>query len=498
MCINITKKGKKVLLLESHNLPGGFATSFVRGRFEFEASLHELCGYGTIDNHGDTYSLFERLGISSKINFVKVPESYHVITLDTKEEYLMPSGVEEFILKMEEYVPGSRESVRDFFDLAVEVQAAFQYMNESKGKPDTEILMRDYANFMRVAPYSVKKVLSKLKMPLKAQEILCVYWSYLGSPISELSFVHFASMLLSYVSFGAYIPKKTSYEISRTLIEEFLANGGEVKYFSKVVKLIMEEEKVIGVECQNGQKYYADYFASNISPTNFYGKLLPKENEIKRANQLCNSRTLGVRGISVYLGLNRSALDLGLNHYSYFVYHTLNSDKEYLKMKDLYHDSLVAVVLNNALDEASPNGTCMITLTSFYTGDIFDKVVTEQNYYQIKEKIAEELISSFEKATNTDIRSYIEEIEIATPLTFARYTGHPEGSIYGYMAKGYDNLLPRLMNREKENYLPNVRFCGGFGVRLSGFSSTYISGEMAAMELLNIMEEEVKNEANQD
>ena len=34
--------GMKTLLLEKHNLPGGFATSFVRGRFECEGSLHEL------------------------------------------------------------------------------------------------------------------------------------------------------------------------------------------------------------------------------------------------------------------------------------------------------------------------------------------------------------------------------------------------------------------------------------------------------------------------
>ena len=35
------KGGLKTLLLEKHNLPGGCASSFVRGRFEFEPSLHE-------------------------------------------------------------------------------------------------------------------------------------------------------------------------------------------------------------------------------------------------------------------------------------------------------------------------------------------------------------------------------------------------------------------------------------------------------------------------
>ncbi|MFX1379791.1 MAG: FAD-dependent oxidoreductase, partial [Promethearchaeota archaeon] len=34
----LTSVGKKVLLLEKHNVPGGFASSFVRGRFEFDSA----------------------------------------------------------------------------------------------------------------------------------------------------------------------------------------------------------------------------------------------------------------------------------------------------------------------------------------------------------------------------------------------------------------------------------------------------------------------------
>ena len=42
----LAKAGKKVLMLEKHNLTGGYATSFVRGRYEFEVSLHEACEFG--------------------------------------------------------------------------------------------------------------------------------------------------------------------------------------------------------------------------------------------------------------------------------------------------------------------------------------------------------------------------------------------------------------------------------------------------------------------
>jgi phytoene dehydrogenase-like protein len=34
----LAQKGVKTLLLERHNIPGGSATSFCRGRFEFEVA----------------------------------------------------------------------------------------------------------------------------------------------------------------------------------------------------------------------------------------------------------------------------------------------------------------------------------------------------------------------------------------------------------------------------------------------------------------------------
>ena len=63
--IRILQGGYSCLLLEKHNLPGGFATSFKRGRFEFEASLHELNDFGSAAEPGDIRVLFRELGVES-------------------------------------------------------------------------------------------------------------------------------------------------------------------------------------------------------------------------------------------------------------------------------------------------------------------------------------------------------------------------------------------------------------------------------------------------
>ena len=98
--LRLAKSGKKVLLAERHILPGGFATGFKRGRFYFE------------DKHGNLYTLFNELGVYNKLHFVDVPEAFRVVNSKTKETYEMPFGIDNFINKMEEYVPGSRKSVK--------------------------------------------------------------------------------------------------------------------------------------------------------------------------------------------------------------------------------------------------------------------------------------------------------------------------------------------------------------------------------------------------
>lgn len=59
----LAQNGKKVLVCEKHNLPGGCATSFVRGRFEFEATLHEMCQMGEGENAGAVRKLLDSYGL---------------------------------------------------------------------------------------------------------------------------------------------------------------------------------------------------------------------------------------------------------------------------------------------------------------------------------------------------------------------------------------------------------------------------------------------------
>ena len=222
--------GKRTLLIEQHNLPGGCATSFRRGRFEIEPSLHELCDFGPESNPGDSRRILEGYGVHLK--WLECKDCFRVISKysdGTPMDVTMPAGIDNFIDKMEEYVPGSREKMTKLFDLFQEVLDGIAYITASRGNPDKNILGTTYANMLKTGAYSTQEVFDALGLPDKCQDILSTYWSYLGVDMEHLAFIHYAAMVHKYVQRSAYIPAHTSHQLSTAMVERFRELGGDRK-----------------------------------------------------------------------------------------------------------------------------------------------------------------------------------------------------------------------------------------------------------------------------
>ena len=207
------------------------------------------------------------------------------------------------------------------------------------------------------------------------------------------------------------------------------------------------------------------------------------ENVPRNALKNVNKREIGAKSLTVYLGLNRSANDLKLFNYSYILLDSLDSDAEYNKMLQVNNGNQIAIVHNNAVNDISPAGTCMISLTTMFFGDTFDEYINEIKYYDLIDDIVIRLIEVFQKRTGVSIKDYIEEIHVVTPLDCASIANVPAGSIFGYRIKGLDNLLPKLLNRSNENYIDGLAICGGFDGDAFGYNSSLISGIMASNDL---------------
>ena len=488
----LAKAGKKTLLIEQHNLPGGVASSFRRGRFEFETALHELCEFGSAENPGGCrQTIVDEFGLD--INWYMVPDNFRVITTardGSPIDATLPCGRENFVNKMEEYVPGCRESVEKFFDLGTETLAAGKYMTASGGHPDSKLMQEKYPNFLRTAAYPVNRVLKALKMPDKAQDIMNTYWGYLGVDADHLSFMQYVNMVCLYVNHGAWIPEKTSNQLTTGLLERFRAMGGTAWFNCRAEEILFdEEEHVNGLRTTSGT-VDTRYIICNANPSMVYANMVPQSIVPDRERKLAAARRYSARMFVVYMGLNKSAEELGLKDYSYFLPQSADSVKEYESLKRIETNKYnIALCYNVVNPKASPEGTCIVSLTTTYMEDCWSQI-DPKDYVKTKNKVASDMIDWFEEKTGIIIRPYIEEFEVATPWTFCRYASVPQGAAYGYELRDWDNMMPRMMMMREEYPIKGLRFCGAASIRGDGFNSAIFSGDMMGKLTLAQMKEE--------
>ena len=479
----LAARGAHVLLLEQHNLPGGFATSFIRGRFEFEAALHAFADVGPPEAKGGVREFLEdELGVN--VDWVEIPEAYRLILTSYAEAFnvTMHYGVAEFIDGIEDAVPGSRASVSRYVDLCREVVDALNYLRESRGSPDRKVLTSKYANFLKTCPYTVDRVARTLRVPEQARKILHAQWAYIGVPTSRMSFTIYGAMLYKFLVSSAFIPRYRSHEFALALDNRIRELAGHIHYNTRVDRIRVANGRVVGVATANGDEIATGHVISNASPTIVYNQLVSPQSEVpKLALQACNARTHGLAGFVVYMGLDATLEELGLDAYSYFIFDHMDTGKLYESFKTLAAPrAQAAMCLNNALPDCSPPGTSIVSITTLFRPEAWQEVMPAE-YVGVKYRIANDLIADFERATRAPVREHIEELEVATPQTFARYTGAYGGIIYGYEPEPWDSIIPRLMSLSDEQHIEGLGFCGGFAFRCHGYSSSLMSGQTAAL-----------------
>lgn len=454
--------GKRTLLIEQHNLPGGAATSFRRGRFEIEPSLHEICDYGPSDNPGDVRTMMDAYGV--KLDWMEIPDCYRVVSVYRDGgvmDVTMPSGVEA-------------------------------YITASKGHADSKVLQEKYPNMLRTGAYSTQKVFDALKLPERCQDILSIYWSYLGVDMEHLAFIHYAAMVHKYVSRGAYMPKHTSHQFSTAMIERFRELGGDVWFNCRAEEFLFNGDRLCGVRTNMG-KIDCDYVLANINPDIIYGRMMPKELVPEREKKLSAARgkRFGARMYTAYFCCDKSAEELGIKDYSIFLPGTSDSAKEYRNIMNGMATNNYSIFLcyNVTNPEFSPEGTCVCSFTTF--GSPVDwNDLKQEDYFRFKNDGAKKMLAVLKERTGIDLTGHIEEMAVASPWTFARYLGTPEGSVYGYETTDWDGMMARMMMLSTDYPIKGLRPIGAAGPRGDGYSAALICGQLMALNALKDLREE--------
>lgn len=478
--------GLKTLVLERHNLPGGSATSFVRGRFEFESALHELCDLGTETRPGSVRKLFDEYEAKMKWHLEK--NLFHLI-VPGKTDLVLPTGKKEFTNKMEELVPGCKESVEEVLRLGELAAKAQSYAMSPKKK--NIVMMTKYADFMRLAAVSTQEGFDAIKMPQKAQDILNTYWCYLGATPKELDFLTTVQMIYKYVHLYPGQPDKKSHNLSLSLVDVILRNGGKIWYNSEVEEILIENNQAVGIRLKNGKELHAKHIIANCSPSTIMAHMLPDNVQPpKKAVKLANARDIALELETMYVGLNKSAEELEIHEYSTLIMSDENPEDQFKKANGTDKGVFIANCLNVIIPESSPKGTCTLFFTTF--GDsIFWADVKPEDYYKVKDQRMKDWVDYYEKTTGIIIKPYIEEITFASPASFCRYLNTPNGTPYGYQVYKWDNIINRLSSMDDEQMFKNLRITGAAAENIDGYNLCYANGHIQGLKTLSDAKEDL-------
>lgn len=482
--ITLGKNGKKVLVLEQHNLPGGLATSFVRNEFEFEATLHEMMSIGPEEAPLKIRTFFEETGVD--IDWLRVPEAYRVILPNSDIDVTLPAGFEEMASAIDKRVPGQKAEVLKLMHLC---NTVYNSVNVLSVTPMSKVqMLMKHPEFVKTAGYSAKEVLDTFHFKKETVELLSPYWIYVGEPLDNLPFTVYAVLMADYFGGGSYVCRGFSHEMSMAMVKRAEEYGAQIEYRQKVEKILVENGHVTGVKTARGDVIHSDYVISGAYPNKVYTSMIEPLNAVPEgAVKMVNGRKLGVTSFSVMMILDDTPENLGIDSYSIFSGPTMDTEEIWAQYQTLEpYEYITSICLNLANPGCTPKGYTQLSITALPLAKPWLEV-TEDTYYETKRRIAKGMIEAYGKLIGTNLLDHIVEIEIASPMTVAHYTGAWNGGVYGYQHCQQDNIVARLTMQEEDHFIDGLEFAGAHAISGNGMAPAITNGRKAAKNVLDAM-----------
>ena len=320
----LAKKGKKVLMLEQHNIPGGCATTFKHRDYKVEVGLHMIDG---LDSGDPKRKLFEDLGVLDNMEFIRIPEFYSLIT--PGGEIVIPDDMEKAKQLLCSKYPEESEGVVEYFRIISVLRKEGNYLPRNKWKllMSLPVLPFRMSNLLKDEKTSVGDLMDRLFCNEELKLTLLANLGFYTDDPYKMSLVYFSSGQASYMGGGAYFIKGGSQVLSDYLASIIMENGGEIRYKSLVDEIVIENGKAVGIKYKSkkqGKEYsetiYGKQIIANAAIPTVMDSLI-KDNHISQMlREKIGKREVAPAILSMYLGYKKPLRELGFNRYTTFFF----------------------------------------------------------------------------------------------------------------------------------------------------------------------------------
>ncbi len=433
----LARYGKRVLICESHTIPGGAAHSFSRQGFEFDSGPSFYCGLS------DRHSLNPLRQVLDVLE-----ETVPAIAYDPMGHYHFPDGtfpvygnIERYRAAIAQFTPqgaaelarlekrllGLYEALRGIPTLALRADLNLVPVLLSRYLPALFKLLPQ----LGAVQSSVADLMRDLHDPWLRRliDLECFLLSGLkaeGTIAPEVAFM-FGERTRSVIDY----PIGGSSAIVQALVRGLQKWGGTLRLGAHVEQILVEAGKAVGVRLRNGEIMRAAIVISNATVWDTYSHLL-KPDDLPASYRQTALETPAVDSfMHLHLGIRSDGLEHLTGHH---------------------------VVLHNAdQDITVPGNTCMISIPSVwdaslapsghhaihaYTLEPHADWQKDSDYAERKQERAKPLFRALEKVIPA-LRSRLVLELIGTPLTHARYLRRHQGT-YGPAIAAGQGMFPSI------------------------------------------------------
>ncbi len=249
--------GCRSILLEQHDKPGGVCTAWKRGDYLFDGGVHFLMGY----REGQfTHDLYRELGIIAQTDLAEMSFSGRYYDEASGKYVDLTKDLDRFAQDLAHLSPVDKKTIDGFIRSA----KRFRGVDSMRGLADAPGLagiwkkLSSFSGMYKVLPYFVGaygKRMGEFSSRLNDAFVRFVF-DYLFLPDVP---VWFSLNLLGLLADGQLASfQQGSLAFARDLETRYTELGGEIRYRAKVEKVLVEQDRAVGVCLADGEEIHAD------------------------------------------------------------------------------------------------------------------------------------------------------------------------------------------------------------------------------------------------
>ena len=463
----LARNGFPVTVIEQHDVPGGYVTSFDRagGAFHFEVSPHYTVGVA---------QYLEECGIKDKIELVKLPEFLRVVTPDY--DLIFPQqNPKEIVSILSEKFPQETEGIRGFMGHLTNL------LQELRKPIDPKTISSTHPIMWSISNQTAAQLLDKYFKDEKLKAVLAAFGPGLGMPPSRYPNLFYSVATAAYMILGKETVKPHPQDLSDAFMHAIENHGGRVILKTEVESILTKDGAAIGVRTADGKTYTARAVISNASAPATFEKMLSPG--VVPDNYMSKLRTYrpSLSSFKVWLGLNQELRGkIKGYHISVLGDYDIEASSKASLAAEASKANFVIFIYDNLYPGYSKPGKSSVSLIMYsgygpwkrFEADYFSG--RKEGYQKEKERIAQILIDRAEALVIPGLRSMTEVMDAATPLTNVRYTKNHEGAIVGYENSMDNSGMNRIKNRTP---IKGLYLAGHWGDPGGGFATVIRSGQ---------------------